>query len=63
MRMKESYKEQLATDFGHEPYAGSGDAPGVASSFAKAMAGQVGKWRRRPAIVLRNQNSRVPTLS
>jgi hypothetical protein len=28
--MKESYKEQLATDFGHEPYAGSGDAPGVA---------------------------------
>jgi hypothetical protein len=33
--MKESYKEQLAIDFGHKPYAGSGDAPGVASSFAK----------------------------
>ena len=58
--MKESYKEQLATDFGHKPYAGSGDAPGVASSFAtsfaeamavkKATAGQVGKWRRRRAI-------------
>jgi hypothetical protein len=36
MRMKESYEEQLAIDFGHNPYAGSGDAPGVASSFAKA---------------------------
>ena len=30
MRMKESYKEPLAIDFGHNPYAGSGDAPGVA---------------------------------
>jgi len=28
--MKESYKEQPAIDFGHNPYAGSGDAPGVA---------------------------------
>jgi len=61
--MKESYKEQLAIDFGHEPYAGSGNAPGVASSFAKATEGQVGEWRRRPAIELRNQSSRVPTLS
>jgi len=70
--MKLSYKEQLAIDFGHKPYAGSGDAPGVASAFAtpyakatevrKAMAGQVGAWRRRPAIELRNQDSRVPTL-
>ena len=39
--MKESYEEQLAIDFGHNPYAGSGDAPGVASSFAKATEGQV----------------------
>ena len=72
MRMKESYKENLASDSGHEPYAGSGDAPGVASSFGnsfaeamavkKATAGQVGKWRRRPVIELRNQSSRVPTL-
>jgi hypothetical protein len=23
--MKESYEEQLAIDFGHKPYAGSGD--------------------------------------
>jgi len=38
--MKESYKEQLAIDFGHKPYAGSGDAPGVASVFAKATPGQ-----------------------
>jgi hypothetical protein len=60
MRMKESYEEQLAIDYGHNPYAGSGDAPGVASSFAKATAGQVGAWRRRPAIELRNQESRVP---
>ena len=28
--MKESCEEQSAIDFGHEPYAGSGDAPGVA---------------------------------
>ena len=27
--MKESYEEQLAIDFGHNPYAGSGDAPGA----------------------------------
>jgi len=56
--MKESYKEQLATDCGHKAYAGCGDAPGVVSSFAKATAEQVGKWRRRPAIDLRNQYSR-----
>jgi hypothetical protein len=72
MRMKESYKEQLAIDFGHKPYAGSGDAPGVASSYAtyfaeatkvkKATGGQVGAWRHRLAIELRHQNSRVPTL-
>jgi len=36
--MKESYKEQLATDFGPKPYAGSGDAPGVASVFAPPYA-------------------------
>lgn len=40
--MKESYKEQLAIDFGHKPYSGSGDAPGVASSYAKATAGPAG---------------------
>ena len=38
MRMKESYKEQLAIDFGHKPYAGSGDAPGVA--WVRGDAGQ-----------------------
>ena len=36
--MKESYKEQLAIDFGHEPYAGSGDALGVA--WGSGDAGQ-----------------------
>lgn len=36
--MKESYKEQLAIDFGHKPYAGSGDAPGVA--WVSGDAGQ-----------------------
>jgi hypothetical protein len=36
--MKESYKEQLAIDFGHKPYAGSGDAPGVA--WVRGDAGQ-----------------------
>ena len=30
MRIKESYREQLAIDFGHNPYAGSGDGSGVA---------------------------------
>ena len=29
-RMKESYRENLASSSGHKPYAGSGDAPGVA---------------------------------
>ena len=63
-RMKESYRENLVSSSGHKPYAGSGDAPGVASSFAtsfgkasavrKATAGQVGALRRRPAIELRN---------
>jgi len=38
MRMKESYEEQLAIDFGHNPYAGSGDAPGVA--WGRGDAGQ-----------------------
>ena len=28
--MKESYRENLASSSGHKPYAGSGDAPGVA---------------------------------
>jgi len=36
--MKESYKEQPAIDFGHKPYAGSGDAPGVA--WVRGDAGQ-----------------------
>ena len=36
--MKESYEEQLAIDFGHNPYAGSGDAPGVA--WVRGDAGQ-----------------------
>jgi len=64
MRMKESYKEQLAIDFGHKPYAGSGDALGVAyPPTPKATGGQVGAWRRRPAIELRHQNSRVPTVT
>ena len=36
--MKESYREQLAIDFGHKPYAGSGDAPGVA--WVRGDAGQ-----------------------
>ena len=36
--MKESYKEQLAIDFGHEPYAGSSNVPGVA--WASGDAGQ-----------------------
>ena len=36
--MKKSYEEQLAIDFGHKPYAGSGDAPGVA--WVRGDAGQ-----------------------
>jgi hypothetical protein len=36
--MNESYKEQPAIDFGHKPYAGSGDAPGVA--WVSGDAGQ-----------------------
>ena len=37
--MKESYEEQLATDFGPDPYAGGGDTPGVAS--VRGSAGRV----------------------
>jgi len=51
--MKESYEEGLAIHLGPEPYACGGDATGVA-------------WvsgTRRPAIELRNQPFRVPTLS
>ena len=36
--MKESYRENLASDSGHKPYAGSGDAPGVA--WVRGDAGQ-----------------------
>jgi hypothetical protein len=36
--MKESDREDLASNSGHEPYAGSGDAPGVA--WASGDAGQ-----------------------
>ena len=36
--MKESYKENLASSFGHEPYAGSSNAPGVA--WGSGDAGQ-----------------------
>jgi hypothetical protein len=36
--MKESYRENLASSSGHEPYAGSGDAPGVA--WVSGDAGQ-----------------------
>jgi hypothetical protein len=37
-RMKESYRENLASSSGHKHYAGSGDAPGVA--WASGDAGQ-----------------------
>jgi hypothetical protein len=58
MRMKEPYEEQPAIDFGHKPYAGSGDAPGVASVFARLRRNnKLGAWRRRPAIELRNHPS------
>ena len=36
--MKESYEENLASDFGPDPYAGGGNTPGVAS--ARGNAGQ-----------------------
>lgn len=36
--MKESYRENLASSSGHKPYAGSGDAPGVA--WVRGDAGQ-----------------------
>ena len=36
--MKESYEEQLAIDFGHKPYAGSSNVPGVA--WVRGDAGQ-----------------------
>ena len=36
--MKESYRENLASYFGHEPYAGSSNVPGVA--WASGDTGQ-----------------------
>ncbi|MGE3409506.1 MAG: hypothetical protein AB7I37_22000 [Pirellulales bacterium] len=50
--MKESYEEDLASHFGLEPYAGGGNAVGVASA----------RGTSRPAIELRNQAFRAPTL-
>jgi len=50
--MKESYGEDLASHSGLGPYAGGGDAAGVASA----------RGTGRPAIELRNQAFRAPTL-
>jgi hypothetical protein len=50
--MKESYGEDLASHSGLEPYADYGNAVGVASA----------RGTGRPAIELRNQSFRVPTL-
>jgi hypothetical protein len=50
MRRKESYKEQRATDFGHKRYAGSGDAPGVASSFAKARSNILSETHQKMSV-------------
>ena len=51
--MKESYAEDLASHSGLEPYAGNGNAAGVA----------LARGTGRPAIELRNPKIRVPTLS
>ena len=50
--MQESYAEGLANHCGLEPYAGDGNIPGVASA----------RGTGRPAMELRNQTFRVPTL-
>jgi hypothetical protein len=50
--MKESYAEGLANHCGLEPYADDGNVNGVASA----------RGTGRPAIELRNQTFRVPTL-
>ena len=51
--MKDIARVRPSQPLGPEPYAGSGDTPGVAW----------GKGTCRPAIELRNQPFRVPTLS
>src|SRR5688500_6639396 len=51
--MKDIARVRSSQPLGPEPYAGSGDTSGVAW----------GKGTGRPAIELRNQPSRVPTLS
>src|SRR5690242_21413874 len=51
--MKEVVRVRSSQPLGPEPYAGSGDTPGVAW----------GKGTCRPAIELRNHPFRVPTLS
>lgn len=50
--MKESYEEGVASNLGLEPYADDGNVMGVASA----------RGTGRPAIELRNQNFRAPTL-
>jgi len=50
--MRESYGEDLASHSDLEPYADHGNVVGVASA----------RGTGRPAIELRNQSSRVPTL-
>ncbi len=49
--MKESYEKDLASHLGLDPYAGGGNAAGVASA----------RGTGRPAIELRNPLFRVPT--
>lgn len=51
--MKQIARVRSSQPLGPEPYAGGGDAPGVAW----------GRGTRRPAIELGNQPFRVPTLS
>lgn len=50
--MRESYEKELARHLGLDPYADRGNALGVASV----------RGTGRPAIELRNQRFRVPTL-
>ena len=50
--MRESYEEGVASHLGLDPYADDGNVMGVASA----------RGTGRPAIELRNQNFRAPTL-
>jgi hypothetical protein len=61
--MKESYRENLASSSGHKPYAGSGDAPGVAwvsGDAGQPLSSEIKNPVCRPCTVKGKATSSLP---